>query len=82
MKQLIGPDDKSILLNQGSTRESFSPGDEHTSQISDALYHGTAGTSSQIGTAKSSVRYAGQSKKGFLNSQNWAKERLPMLLKN
>src|SRR5882762_8579454 len=53
----IGPDDKSILVNQGSIPESFSPGDEHNSQIRDALYpNGTAWYKIKIVDAKSSVR--------------------------
>src|SRR5258707_461861 len=53
----IGADDKSILVNQGSIPESFSPGDEHNSQIRDALYpNGTAWYKFKIVDAKSSVR--------------------------
>ncbi len=53
----IGPDDKSILVNQGSIPESFSPGDEHNSQIRDTLYpNGTAWYKFKIVDAKSSVR--------------------------
>jgi hypothetical protein len=53
----IGPDDKSILVNQGSIAESFSPGDEHNSQIRDTLYpNGTAWYKFKIVDAKSAVR--------------------------
>jgi Rieske Fe-S protein len=53
----IGPDDKSILVNQGSIPESFSPGDEHNSQIRDTLYpNGTAWYKFKIVDAKASER--------------------------
>jgi hypothetical protein len=53
----IGPDDKSILVNQGSIPESFSPGDEHNSQIRDTLYpNGTAWYKFKVVDAKASVR--------------------------
>jgi len=53
----IGPDDKSILVNQGSIQESFSPGDEHNSQIRDTLYpNGTAWYKFKVVGAKASVR--------------------------
>jgi len=53
----IGPDDKSILVNQGSIQESFSPGDEHNYQIRDTLYpNGTAWYKFKVVGAKASVR--------------------------
>jgi hypothetical protein len=53
----IGPDDKSILVNQGSIPEFFSPGDEHNSQIRDTLYpNGTAWYKFKVVDAKASVR--------------------------
>ena len=53
----IGPNDKPILVNQGSIPESFSPGEEHNSQIRDTLYpNGTAWYKFKILDAKSSVR--------------------------
>jgi len=53
----IGPDDKSILVNQGSIPEAFGPGDEHNSQIRDTLYpNGTAWYKFKIVDAKASAR--------------------------
>ena len=53
----IGPNDKPILVNQGSIADTFAPGDEHNSQIRDALYpNGTAWYKFKIVNAKSAVR--------------------------
>ena len=53
----IGPDDKSILVNQGSIPEAFGPGEEHNSQIRDTLYpNGTAWYKFKIVDAKASAR--------------------------
>jgi len=53
----IGPDDKSILVNQGSIADSFGPGDTHNSQIRDTLYpNGTAWYKFKIVDAKASAR--------------------------
>jgi hypothetical protein len=53
----IGANDKPILVNQGSITDSFSPGDEHNSQIRDTLYpNGTAWYKFKIVDAKSAVR--------------------------
>ena len=53
----IGPNDKPILVNQGSLSDSFGPGDEHNSQVRDTLYpNGTAWYKFKILDAKSSVR--------------------------
>lgn len=52
----IGPNDKPILVNQGSITDSFGPGDEHNSQIRDTLYpNGTAWYKFKIVDAKSTV---------------------------
>ena len=52
----IGPNDKPILVNQGSIPDSFGPGDEHNSQIRDTLYpNGTAWYKFKIVDAKSAV---------------------------
>jgi hypothetical protein len=52
----IGADDKPIVVNQGSIADSFSPGDEHNSQIRDTLYpNGTAWYKFKIVDAKASV---------------------------
>jgi uncharacterized protein (UPF0333 family) len=53
----IGSDNKSILVNQGSIAESFSPGEEHKSQIRDTLYpNGTAWYKFKIVDAKASAQ--------------------------
>jgi len=53
----IGADNKSILVNQGSIPESFSPGEEHNSQIRDTLYpNGTAWYKFKIVDAKASAQ--------------------------
>jgi hypothetical protein len=53
----IGPNDKPILVNQGSLADTFGPGDEHNSQIRDTLYpNGTAWYKFKIVDAKSTVR--------------------------
>jgi len=53
----IGQDDKPILVNQGSIPGSFTPGDEHNSQIRDTLYpNGTAWYKFKVVGAKASVR--------------------------
>ena len=53
----IGPDNKSILVNQGSIAESFSPGEEHKSQIRDTLYpNGTAWFKFKVVDAKASAQ--------------------------
>jgi hypothetical protein len=53
----IGPNDKPIVVNQGSMADSFGPGDEHNSQIRDTLYpNGTAWYKFKIVDAKSAVR--------------------------
>ena len=52
----IGPNDKPILVNQGSIPDSFGPGEEHNSQIRDTLYpNGTAWYKFKIVDAKSAV---------------------------
>src|SRR5258708_24125506 len=51
----IGANDKPILVNQGSIADSFTPGDEHNSQIRDTLYpNGTAWYKFKIVDAKAS----------------------------
>ena len=53
----IGANDKPILVNQGSIAESYTPGDEHNSQIRDTLYpNGTAWYKFKIVDAKASPR--------------------------
>jgi uncharacterized protein YpmB len=53
----IGPNDKPLVVNQGSMPDTFGPGDEHNSQIRDTLYpNGTAWYKFKIVDAKSSVR--------------------------
>jgi hypothetical protein len=53
----IGPNDKPLLVNQGSISDSFGPGDEHNTQIRDTLYpNGTAWYKFKIVDAKSVVR--------------------------
>jgi len=53
----IGADNKSLLVNQGSIPESFSPGEEHNSQIRDTLYpNGTAWYKFKIVDAKASAQ--------------------------
>ena len=53
----IGPNDRPLLVNQGSIADSYGPGDEHNSQIRDALYpNGTAWYKFKIVDAKSAVR--------------------------
>ena len=53
----IGPNDRPLLVNQGSIPDSFGPGDEHNSQIRDTLYpNGTAWYKFKIVDAKSAVR--------------------------
>ena len=53
----IGPNDKPLLVNQGSIADSFAPGDEHNTQIRDTLYpNGTAWYKFKIVDAKSAVR--------------------------
>jgi len=53
----IGPNDTPILVNQGSIADSFTPGDEHNSQIRDTLYpNGTAWYKFKIVDAKASAR--------------------------
>ena len=52
----IGPNDKPLLVNQGSIADSFGPGDEHNTQIRDTLYpNGTAWYKFKIVDAKSAV---------------------------
>lgn len=52
----IGPNDKPLLVNQGSIADSFGPGDEHNTQIRDTLYpNGTAWYRFKIVDAKSVV---------------------------
>ena len=53
----IGPNDKPLAVNQGSMPDTFSPGDEHNSQVRDILYpNGTAWYKFKIVDAKSAVR--------------------------
>jgi hypothetical protein len=53
----IGANDKPILVNQGSIQDSFTPGDEHNSQIRDTLYpNGTAWYKFKIVDAKATAR--------------------------
>jgi len=53
----IGADDKPILVNNGSLPDSFGPGEEHSSQIRDALYpNGTAWYKFKIVDAKASAQ--------------------------
>jgi hypothetical protein len=53
----IGANDKPLLVNQGSIADSFTPGDEHNSQIRDTLYpNGTAWYKFKIVDAKASAR--------------------------
>jgi hypothetical protein len=52
----IGGNDKPILVNQGSLADSFTPGDQHNSQIRDTLYpNGTAWYKFKIVDAKASA---------------------------
>jgi hypothetical protein len=52
----IGANDKPILVNQGSLADSFTPGDQHNSQIRDTLYpNGTAWYKFKIVDAKASA---------------------------
>jgi hypothetical protein len=52
----IGTNDKPILVNQGSIPDSFTPGDQHNSQIRDALYPaGTAWYKFKIVDAKAAA---------------------------
>jgi hypothetical protein len=53
----IGGDDKALLVNQGTIKDAFGPGEEHNSEIRDTLYpNGTAWYKFKIVDAKSSVR--------------------------
>jgi hypothetical protein len=53
----IAPNDKPLVVNQGSIPDTFGPGEEHNSQIRDTLYpNGTAWYKFKIVDAKSSVR--------------------------
>lgn len=53
----IGPDNKQLLVNQGTVPETFGPGDELNSEIRDTLYpDGTAWYRFKIVDAKSSAR--------------------------
>ena len=53
----IGADDKPILVNQGTIKESFGPGEERNSEIRDTLYpNGTAWYRFKIVDAKSALR--------------------------
>jgi myosin-crossreactive antigen len=53
----IGADDKPVLVNHGSITDSFGLGDEHNSQMRDALYpSGTARYKFKIVNAKSTAR--------------------------
>ena len=53
----IGPNDKPILVNQGSIADSFGPGDLHNAQIRDTLYpNGTAWYKFKIVDATSALR--------------------------
>ncbi|HKM67769.1 MAG TPA: hypothetical protein VJX70_11430 [Candidatus Acidoferrum sp.] len=52
----IGPDDKSLLVNQGSIPGAFDPGEERNSEIRDTLYpNGTAWYKFKILDAKASL---------------------------
>jgi hypothetical protein len=53
----VGGDNRSLLVNQGTIKDSFGPGEEHNSEIRDTLYpNGTAWYKFKIVDAKSSLR--------------------------
>jgi hypothetical protein len=53
----IGPDNKAILVNQGSVPGAFGPGEQSSTEIRDALYpSGTAWYRFKIVDAKASLR--------------------------
>ncbi len=52
----IGADDKPILVNEGTLKDAFSPGEQKSAEFSDALYPaGTARYTFKIKEAKSAV---------------------------